>query len=74
MIQAKCDSATARSQYPLSYRQVQMMSGHNDPKIVMRYDHGRENLDQKFAKGDCRIYSAGEFRTVREPRPFLKFP
>jgi integrase len=30
----------------LSYRQVQMMSGHKDPKTVMRYDHGRENLDR----------------------------
>lgn len=30
----------------LSYRQVQMMSGHKDPKTVMRYDHGRDNLDQ----------------------------
>jgi integrase/recombinase XerD len=30
----------------LSYRQVQMMSGHRDPKTVMKYDHGRENLDQ----------------------------
>lgn len=29
----------------LSYRQVQMMSGHKDPKTVQRYDHGRENLD-----------------------------
>ena len=29
----------------LSYRQVQMMSGHRDPKTVMRYDHGRENLE-----------------------------
>lgn len=29
----------------LTYRQVQMMSGHRDPKTVMRYDHGRENLD-----------------------------
>jgi integrase/recombinase XerD len=29
-----------------SYRQVQMMSKHKDPKTVMRYDHGRENLDQ----------------------------
>ncbi|MFL6275133.1 MAG: tyrosine-type recombinase/integrase [Blastocatellia bacterium] len=29
----------------LSYRQVQMMSGHRDPKMVMRYDHHRENLD-----------------------------
>ena len=29
----------------LCYRQVQMMSGHKDPKTVMRYDHGRENLD-----------------------------
>jgi integrase/recombinase XerD len=30
----------------LAYRQVQMMSKHKDPKTVMRYDHGRENLDQ----------------------------
>jgi integrase/recombinase XerD len=30
----------------LSYRQVQMMSGHKDPKTVMRYDHGRENLER----------------------------
>ena len=29
----------------LSYRQVQMMTGHKDPKTVMRYDHGRENLE-----------------------------
>jgi integrase len=30
----------------LTYRQVQMMSGHKDPKTVMRYDHGWENLEQ----------------------------
>jgi site-specific recombinase XerD len=30
----------------LNHRQVQMMSGHKDPKTVMRYDHGRQNLDQ----------------------------
>jgi integrase len=30
----------------LNYRQVQMMSKHKDPKTVMRYDHGRENLEQ----------------------------
>jgi integrase len=30
----------------LTYRQVQIMSKHKDPKTVMRYDHGRENLDQ----------------------------
>ena len=29
-----------------TYRQVQMMTKHKDPKTVMRYDHGRENLDQ----------------------------
>lgn len=29
-----------------TYRQVQMMSKHKDPKTVMRYDDGRENLDQ----------------------------
>ena len=28
------------------HRQVQMMSKHRNPKTVMRYDHGRENLDQ----------------------------
>jgi site-specific recombinase XerD len=33
----------------LSYRQVQMMSGHRDPKTVMRYDHGRENLELNAA-------------------------
>lgn len=33
----------------LTYRQVQMMSGHKDPKTVMRYDHGRENLEQNAA-------------------------
>jgi integrase/recombinase XerD len=32
-----------------SYRQVQMMSGHKDPKTVMRYDHGRENLELNAA-------------------------
>ena len=30
----------------LGYRQVQMMSKHKDPKTVMRYDHGRENMEQ----------------------------
>jgi integrase len=30
----------------LTYRQVQMMSKHRDPKTMMRYDHGGENLDQ----------------------------
>jgi integrase len=29
----------------LTYRQVQMMSKHKDPKTVMRYDHGRENME-----------------------------
>src|SRR5262245_53786636 len=29
----------------LSYRQVQMMSGHRDPKTVMRYDYHRENME-----------------------------
>ncbi|MBS1807536.1 MAG: tyrosine-type recombinase/integrase [Acidobacteria bacterium] len=28
----------------IPYREVQMMSGHKDPKTVMRYDHHRENL------------------------------
>ena len=30
----------------LTYRQVQMMSKHRDPKTVTRYDHGRENMEQ----------------------------
>jgi integrase len=30
----------------LSYRQVQMMSGHKVPKTVMRYDHQCKNLNQ----------------------------
>ena len=33
----------------LSYRQVQMMTGHRDPKTVMRYDHGRENMELNAA-------------------------
>jgi len=30
----------------LTYRQVQMMLKHKEPKTVMRYDHAGENLDQ----------------------------
>jgi integrase len=30
----------------LTYRQVQTMSKHRDPKTVMQYDHGRENMEQ----------------------------
>lgn len=30
----------------LSHRQVQAMSGHRDPRTVMRYDHNRFDLDQ----------------------------
>jgi integrase/recombinase XerD len=30
----------------LTYRQVQMMLKHRDPKTVMRYDHARENMEQ----------------------------
>ena len=33
----------------LTYRQVQMMSKHRYPKTVMRYDHGRENLELNAA-------------------------
>ena len=29
-----------------SYREVQMVTKHKDPKTVMRYDHARENLDK----------------------------
>jgi len=30
----------------LTYQQVQIWNGHKEPKTVMRYDHGRENLEQ----------------------------
>jgi hypothetical protein len=30
----------------MTYRQVQMMSKPRDPKTVMLYDHGREDLKQ----------------------------
>jgi integrase len=30
----------------LTYRQVQIMSKHKDPKTAMRYDYGREKLDR----------------------------
>jgi integrase len=33
----------------LTCRQVQMMSKHRDPKTVIRYDYGQENLDQNAA-------------------------
>ncbi len=29
----------------LSYRQMQIMSGHKNTKTVMRYDHNHENFD-----------------------------
>lgn len=28
-----------------TYREVQMVTKHKDPKTIMRYDHGRENLE-----------------------------
>ena len=28
-----------------TYREVQMVTKHKDPKTIMRYDHARENLD-----------------------------
>jgi integrase/recombinase XerD len=28
-----------------SYREVQMVTKHKDPKTIMRYDHARDNLD-----------------------------
>jgi integrase len=45
----------------LSYRRVQMMTGHKDPKTVMRYDKHRENLDQNainFLSYDEEQYKA----------------
>ena len=29
-----------------TYREVQMVTKHKDPKTIMKYDHARENLDQ----------------------------
>lgn len=31
---------------PANRLDAKFMSGHRDPKTVMRYDHGRENLEQ----------------------------
>jgi integrase len=28
-----------------TYREVQMVTKHKDPKTIMKYDHARENLD-----------------------------
>jgi integrase len=28
-----------------TYREVQMVTKHKDPKTIQRYDHARENLD-----------------------------
>jgi len=36
-----------------------MMSGHKDPKTVMRYDHHRENMEQ----------NAVNFLNYEEPEP-----
>ena len=33
-----------------------MMSGHRDPKTVMRYDHGRENLDHALGHDLWDLY------------------
>jgi integrase len=44
----------------LTYRQVQMMSKHRDPKTVMRYDRGRENMEQNavnFIKYEEELFS-----------------
>ncbi len=42
----------------LSHRQVQAMSGHRDPRTVMRYDHNRFDLDQNAI--NFLHYSDGE--------------
>jgi len=48
--ETRCAYQRAVSEYfqfaGITYRQVQMMSKHRDPKTVMRYDHGCENLEQ----------------------------
>lgn len=44
--QGRKGGGLAAPQTGLTYRQVQMMSKHRDPKTVKRYDHGRENLYQ----------------------------
>jgi len=57
----------------LSYRQVQMMSGHRDPKTVMRYDHHRENMDLNavnFLRYDEKAENkSGMGRIAVDPQP-----
>jgi integrase/recombinase XerD len=36
-----------------SYREVQMVTKHRDPKTVMKYDHARENLENNPIKERC---------------------
>ncbi len=56
----------------LSYRQVQMMSKHRDPKTVMRYDHGRENLDRNAVNflGYDEEYSLGSAHGLPASKQF----
>ena len=53
----------------LSYRQVQMMSGHRDPKNVMRYDHGRENLELNAGPVTFTWHSAIAHASLDRARP-----
>jgi len=44
-----------------------MMSGHKDPKTVMRYDHHRENLDRSAV--NFLSYEESEGNLNREGHP-----
>jgi integrase/recombinase XerD len=52
----------------LTIRQVQMMSGHKDPKTIMRYDHHRENLDRSAV--NFLSYEESEGNLNREDLPY----
>lgn len=42
----RCTAVTRALDLGFTYRQVQMMSGHKDIRMVVRYDHERENMEQ----------------------------
>ncbi len=50
-----------------------MMSGHQDPKTVMRYDHHRENIDLNavnFLRYDEKAENkSGAGRSANDPQP-----
>jgi integrase len=56
----------------LSYRQVQMMSGHKDPKTVMQYDdHHSENVELN-AISFLQYDDAGVFFRISDKKRSIK--